>query len=124
MLQLEQFHLFVAEKKEKPQLSIYDQKKLDTAKRILEENFHNPPTIKKLSSIIGLNESKLKSDFKNSFSSTIHAYTLKLRMETAYKLITESEYQIKEVAMAVGYQNASHFSAAYKKFFGFNPSKT
>lgn len=124
MLQLEQFHLFASEQKEKPLLSICDQKKLDKAKEILDKNFHNPPTIKELSSAVGLNESKLKAAFKSSFNSTIHAYTLKLRMETAYRLITESENQIKETAMAVGYQNASHFSAAFKKFFGFNPSKT
>src|SRR5690606_29978576 len=101
----------------------YDQKKLDKAKEILHENYQNPPTIKELSSIIGLNESKLKSDFKSSFNSTIHDYTLKIRMETAYKLITESQKQIKEVSVTVGYQNASHFSAAFRKFFGFNPSQ-
>lgn len=122
MLQLEQFHLLNSEKGMNKVINNFDQEKLAAAKDILDKNYHNPPTIKKLSLMIGMNESKLKSNFKQSFNSTIHAYIVKLRMQMAYQLISGGNLLIKEIAIKVGYQNPSHFSAVFKEFYGFGPS--
>ena len=122
MLQLEQFHLINSERSHNKVINNFDQDKLETAKNILDKSFHNPPTIKKLSLMVGMNESKLKSSFKQSYNSTIHSYIVKLRMQMAYQLISEGNLLIKEIAIKVGYQNPSHFSAAFKEFYGFGPS--
>ena len=121
MLQLEQFYLLNSKKNFNRGINKLDQERLDSAKLFLEENFHAPPTIKKLSLMVGMNEAKLKSYFKESYNSTIHSYIVKLRMEMAYQLISKQNLLLKEVAMIVGYQNPSHFSSAFKKFYGFVP---
>ena len=123
MLQLEQYQLLSSERKVRPMLNNLDMDKLNRAKEILEGNFQNPPTIKNLSLMIGINKSKLKAGFKESYGSTIHSYILHLRMKKAYQLITEQNLLLKEVAMEVGYKNPSHFSAAFKQFYGIYPSK-
>lgn len=121
LLQLEQYRLLNSNRKIRPEFTGSDLARLEAARKILEESFSNPPTIRDLSLRIGVNESKLKSDFKKLFDRTIHSYILKLRMQEAYRLITGEGLLLKEVAMRVGYRNPSHFSAAFREFYGVCP---
>nr|WP_294925596.1 AraC family transcriptional regulator [uncultured Flavobacterium sp.] len=98
-----------------------DFKKLLEAKKILEENFTNAPTLSELSRLISLNEFKLKKGFKACFSTTIKSYVTKLRMEHAKKLFKDNGSNVGEVAYKCGYKDVSHFSAAFKLFYGFTP---
>jgi len=98
-----------------------DFKKLLEAKKILETNFINAPTLVELSRIISLNEFKLKKGFKACFSTTIKSYVTQLRMEHAKKLFKDKTSNVSEVAYKCGYKDASHFSAAFKLFYGFTP---
>lgn len=50
-------------------------------------------------------------------------YLLNVRMNRAQQLILEG-YSISEVAAGSGYCDIYQFSRAYKKYFGFSPSKT
>lgn len=98
-----------------------DYDKLLEAKSILEANFTNAPTLPELSRAISLNEFKLKKGFKACFETTIKGYTTKLRMEHAKKLFQNKASNVGEVAEKCGYKDVSHFSAAFKLFYGFTP---
>ncbi|GGE99874.1 helix-turn-helix domain-containing protein [Flavobacterium limi] len=98
-----------------------DFKKLLEAKKILEKNFTNAPTLVELSRLISLNEFKLKKGFKACFATTIKSYVVKLRMEHAKKLFKDKASNVGEVAYKCGYKDVSHFSAAFKLFYGFTP---
>lgn len=123
MLQLEQHELQHIKHKSKPQFHIADIKKLEQAKRVLEENYTNPPTIKSLAHIVGINETKLKDYFKKMFDNTIHEYITSLRMKKAYQLLTRQKLILKEVALKVGYQKTSNFTNVFKKYYGVHPKK-
>ena len=99
-----------------------DFKKLLEAKRILDNTFTNAPTLIELSRMISLNEFKLKKGFKACFATTIKSYVTKLRMEHAKKLFKNKTSNVSEVAYKCGYKDASHFSAAFKAFYGFTPA--
>jgi YesN/AraC family two-component response regulator len=43
-------------------------------------------------------------------------------MEYAKKLLEKEGLQVKEVAPILGYKNPHHFTVAFKKKFGVNPS--
>lgn len=98
-----------------------DYKKLLEAKRILESNFTNAPSLLELSRLISLNEFKLKKGFKACFETTVKSYVTKLRMEYAKKLFKSKNSNVGEVAYKCGYKDVSHFSAAFKTFYGFTP---
>ena len=98
-----------------------DYKKLLEAKRILERNFTNAPSLLELSRLISLNEFKLKKGFKACFETTVKSYVTKLRMEYAKKLFKNKNSNVGEVAYKCGYKDVSHFSAAFKSFYGFTP---
>ncbi|CAM2914126.1 AraC-type DNA-binding protein [Flavobacterium succinicans] len=95
--------------------------KLDQAKVILQENYTNAPSLSELSRIIALNEFKLKKGFKSCFNCTIKTYVTQLRMERAKELLKNKILNVSEVAYQCGYKDVSHFSAAFKQFYGFTP---
>lgn len=98
-----------------------DIEKLHNAREILDKRYPDPPTLTELATLTGLNEFKLKKGFKELFDQTVYGYVLSKRMEKAKKLLFEKEMNIWEVAESVGYKNATHFTAAFKRIFGILP---
>lgn len=97
--------------------------KIIEAEEILRKNLKKPPNIIELSSILGINQFKLKHNFKLVFEKPIFSYLTKLRMEKAKLLILKEGYTIAEASYEVGYKNPQHFTVAFKKVFHFLPSK-
>lgn len=59
--------------------------------------------------------SKLKTDFKSVYGSSILQYNIDKKMELALQLLQNTSVQIKQIALEVGYDSPSKFSAAFKK---------
>lgn len=97
--------------------------KLQEAKQILEKDYVNAPSLSELSRMISLNEFKLKKGFKACFGTTVKSYIIKLRMEYAKELFKDKTAAVSEVAYKCGYKDVSHFSAAFKSFYGSSPQK-
>lgn len=100
-----------------------DYNKLVEAKLILDKNYVHAPTLTELSRLISLNEFKLKKGFKACFGTTVKSYIIKLRMEHAKELFQNKSMTVSEAAYKCGYKDVSHFSAAFKNFYGFSPQK-
>lgn len=99
-----------------------DYAKILNAEVLLKENLKKPPTISELSKLTGINQCKLKQNFKLVFNQPIFTYVTELRMEKAKNLITNQGYTIAETAYEVGYKNPQHFTAAFKKKHNYLPS--
>ncbi len=102
-------------------LSREDVQCLVLAKEILDQSYVAPPTVEGLSRKICLNIFKLKNGFKQMFGNTVHGYVIDKRLEHAERLLTEKDLTIGQVASCIGYANASHFAAAFRKKTGFTP---
>ncbi|MDQ0966139.1 AraC-like DNA-binding protein [Flavobacterium sp. W4I14] len=63
-----------------------------------------------------------KRDFKKVFNDTPERWVKKRRLERAHFLIKEQHQAPVAVFNEVGFESLSHFSDAFKKFFGYNPS--
>lgn len=122
MLQLEQMQK-KGEDENSLQIKTDDLEKLYQAKELLDKVYVNPPTIKKLSRLISLNEFKLKQGFKAYYGTTIYGYITRLRMETAKKMIIDDHKSIGEVAHAIGFKHQAHLTSAFKKYYGILPSE-
>ncbi len=98
-----------------------DIEKIREAKRILLSNLNEPPTIRELSRNIGINELYLKRGFKEVYHQTIYGYLFEYKMNLACNLLLNSTKTIIDVANVCGYDNASHFTTAFRRKFGINP---
>ncbi|SEN44436.1 AraC-type DNA-binding protein [Mucilaginibacter gossypiicola] len=99
-----------------------DKTRLLEAKNIVEQNLKKPCSLTELSRKTGLNDFKLKKGFKALFGNTVFGYLAELRMNLAHKLLQDGR-SVSEVAETVGYKNAHHFTAAFKKHYDMLPSK-
>lgn len=52
---------------------------------------------------------------------SVHAYVIEERLERAAGLLLESNMNIGQIAVLVGYTKPSNFSAAFKKKYGVMP---
>ncbi len=95
---------------------------LDEAMDILHAEWVDPPTIARLARRIGLNECYLKTGFRDRFGTTIAGYVRTLRMVEARRLIEQEGHSVQQAALSVGFSNPSHFSAAFRRIHGCNPS--
>jgi AraC-like DNA-binding protein len=99
-----------------------DQDRIRQAKMIIEQNLINPCSLIELAHKVGLNDFKLKKGFREVLGTTVFGYLYDLRMNKATLLLKEGKL-VRDVAYEVGYKNAHHFTVAFKKKFGYLPSK-
>ena len=97
--------------------------KIEQARSIVEQNYIDPPHLSDLARRVGSNEFYLKKGFKALTGMTVFGYIHELRMKKAEELLTRQDWNIQQVAEAVGYKYAQHFSTAFKKSFGTTPGK-
>ena len=90
--------------------------------RFLEAKMDESYTIKRLSLLFGINETKLKRNFKQMTGKPIFSYLTDLRMEKAKSLLINGQLNVSEVAYVVGYKNPQHFTSAFKRKFNCVPS--
>lgn len=98
-----------------------DRTQILEAKDILTARFRDPPSIRELAKLVGLNDYKLKKGFYALFETTIFGYILEQRMRLAARLLIDSEKLIQEISAEVGYSTPQHFSYAFKNRFGVSP---
>ncbi len=100
-----------------------EKEKLHNAKDIISNNITTPPTLNELSKMIGLNNNKLKNNFKELFGVPVFKYLQNERLKKAHELLSNSEMNIQEVSWYVGYESVSSFSNGFLKKFGVRPSE-
>lgn len=98
-----------------------DVQRLHQAKALIEANIKSPCSLIELARKTGLNDFKLKKGFKTLFGNTVFGYLADIRMETAYQLLQQGQ-SVHDVAENIGYKNAHHFTAAFKKKYHLLPS--
>jgi len=90
---------------------------------ILDKNLVDAPTISDLARALSWNETQLMRTFRQAVGITVHNYLLRARMERAYQLLSTTEMSITQVAMEVGYEYASNFSTAFRRYFKLTPKQ-
>lgn len=102
-------------------LSNKNVEKLFYLKQFLKENTNNNYTVQQLSIKTGLSENLIKTEFRKLFNCTVNTFFKQEKMNKAKQLLQQTDLPIYQIADDVGYKNATHFSAAFKRFFKVNP---
>jgi AraC-like DNA-binding protein len=91
------------------------------ARELLLSSLKNPPTISVLSRKVGINRNKLSYGFKYLFGECVSEFCQNMRMERAWKLLTEDRLTISQIADEVGYSHPQNFSTAFRQHHGMMP---
>uniref|UniRef100_A0AAU6WP36 AraC family transcriptional regulator n=1 Tax=Chryseobacterium endophyticum TaxID=1854762 RepID=A0AAU6WP36_9FLAO len=92
-------------------------------KKFIDENYHRNIKVEEIGKLIGINQNKIRKEFKAQYHLTVSDYMSELRMLKAKKLIIDKKMMIKEIAIECGYEYVQNFTRAFKKKFGVAPEK-
>ena len=104
-------------------ISLEDCRKIEAVENILQKDFKKKHTLKSLAIGVGLNDFKIKKYFKIIYKTTVFKYLTGIRMEYAKQYLIENDVSIALLSEDLGYKNPHHFTVAFKKHFGYLPSK-
>ncbi len=95
--------------------------RVERARAVLREKFNSPPSLEELGREVGCSPYYLSRTFSQETGMTIQQYLRQIRMERAAELLRTGRGNVTEVALEVGYNSLSHFSAAFHQTFGCCP---
>ena len=78
-------------------------------------------TIGELAAQAGLSSFHFARVFRRETGETPHQYVTRLRLEEAARLLRSTDQTVQQISIAVGYENASHFSVQFKRDYGVTP---
>jgi AraC-like DNA-binding protein len=88
----------------------------------MERNYMFNMTMEKFGYLTGRSLTTFKRDFKKSFGTTPQKWLTQKRLELAHYQIREQNRRPSEVYAEVGFENLSHFTSAFKKYFSYTPT--
>lgn len=106
--------------------SKYMENQVEAIKKVhdrLTENLSRRITIEELAREFYMNPTTLKTVFKDVYGTSVAAHIKEHRMEKAAELLCSSDLSINEIALAVGYESQSKFSATFKEFYSVTPNE-
>lgn len=86
---------------------------IETIIRYVDSNYTADISINGLADRFGLTPNYLSAQFKRETGTKFTDYITNLRIAHAKKLLLESNLQVKQIALEVGYYTASHFIKAF-----------
>ena len=79
--------------------------------------------IERLCKQMFVSRSTLQRMFSDRLGSSPHQYLMKLRVEHSLVLLANGQLTVKEVSHACGFLDEKYFSVAFKKMYGYSPSR-
>lgn len=98
----------------------------DIPSLVVEEAFlyhYDEITLEGLSSMIGLGVRQTERYLKEHYNKTFREKKNEARMSAALTMLKDESLSVSSVASALGYSTVEHFSNAFKKYYGYSPSK-
>ena len=102
-------------------ISRSDRDSILEAKRIIDSQLAYAPNCEELARQVNISTSKLMKGFSSLFGTSVHAYVIDRRLEKAAGLLLESDLNVSQISMMVGYSKPSNFAAAFKRKYGVVP---
>ena len=96
--------------------------KIVQVKQLIDEDLAQNHSISSLAKHVGTNEQYLKQHFKQYYGKTVMNYITEKKMEHAKSLILTGKHRISDVARMTGYKHSTHFTTAFKKYYGIIPN--
>jgi AraC-like DNA-binding protein len=97
--------------------------KIDLA-GFMHKNYMFNTSMERFAWLAGRSLATFKRDFQKTFNSSPQKWLLEKRLKQAHYLISEQGHKPSDAYLEVGFENLSHFTSAFKQYFGYTPSAT
>lgn len=93
------------------------------AQKLLLTRFYEPLTLQDVAQAIYVSPYHLSRVFRQQVGRPLYKFLEHIRMRNAFERLADYPNDLNRLALDVGYANHSHFTAAFRKNFGFAPSQ-
>lgn len=101
-----------------------DEKLMSKVMSTINSNLTNPAlSVEMLAREIGISRVHLHRKLKELTNQSTRDLIRNIRLNQAANLLADGHFNISEVAFAVGFTNAAHFSNAFKELYGMPPTE-
>lgn len=96
---------------------------IEGIKGFIRNNYSRNLTLEEIASSVYLSPYYVSRIFKESQNMTIMDYVTRVKLDEAKKMLGNPRYKIDEIAVQLGYSDASYFSKVFKKNEGMTPTQ-
>ena len=112
------------DKVEKVEVKGYDEELMERIMKVVNENLSDSDfNVEKMCDEVGVSRTQLHRKLKEMTGVPTSEFLRNIRLNEAARLIKEHKINITQVSYMVGFANNSHFSTAFKKYFGMSPTE-
>ena len=98
-------------------------KLMERIMNVINDNLDSPDLrVEMLSEEVGLSRAQLHRRVKEITGISTGEFIRNIRLKKAAELLAENKINISQVAYMVGFSSQTHFSTAFKKFYGISPT--
>lgn len=99
-------------------------KLMEKIMKVINDNLDNPDLkVEMLAEEVGLSRAQLHRRVKEMTGISTGEFIRNLRLKKAAELLSEKKINISQVAYMVGFSSQTHFSTAFRKFYGISPTE-
>ncbi len=89
----------------------------------INEHYNEDISLNELAELVFLSPNYLSNIFAKDMGITINRYIRQIRMNQAYRYLTQTNMKISEISRQVGYPNTSYFCKLFQEQFDTSPEK-
>lgn len=89
----------------------------------IDENFSRDIRLRELAGIAGLSDFHFARSFRKSTGFTPHQYLLQVKISRAKSLLLQPQWTILQIALALGFSDASRFAKVFRAHMGVSPAE-
>ena len=105
----------------RPKIAELPRWRLKRVIEFFEANLAEPISTADIASTIGLTRMHFAAQFRAATGLRPHEYMLRRRIERAQEMLLGTKMSVVDIALSVGFQTQSHFTAVFNRFVGQPP---
>jgi DNA-binding response OmpR family regulator len=95
---------------------------VNAAKRLIADNLASLPGLAEIARSVGTYREKLSQVFREQTGITVFAYIREARIRRGEELLRETDIDVQDIALLIGFNNAGNFATAFRERMGITPS--
>jgi AraC family transcriptional regulator len=98
-------------------------KRVEAVVTLVAERLGDPLTVEDLASVACMSPFHFSRMFKLATGESPHRLLVRVRMDTARRLLAQTRLPLREIGTRVGYKTQAHFTGAFRRAAGFAPGE-
>jgi DNA-binding response OmpR family regulator len=95
---------------------------VNAAKRLIYDNLAALPGLAEIAASVGTYREKLNQLFRTHTGMTVFAYIREARIQRGMQLLRDTDMDVQDIALLLGFANAGNFATAFRERMGTTPS--